>query len=167
QKGLRLFPEFVYLRVVLAYNLSYFHRQYQQAADILRDTIHLPRAPKYLSALATRLYAQAGAIDTGLALAQSLIQSAPDSSTKEAFERRSKELLLERELRKMDAAIEEFQKQKGRLPATLFEVMAAGVIREIPEDPLGGAIVVGTDGRSYSTALENKRLEIYDARKLN
>src|SRR5262249_38913378 len=40
QKGLRLFPEFVYLRVVLAYNLSYFHRQYQQAADILRDTIH-------------------------------------------------------------------------------------------------------------------------------
>jgi hypothetical protein len=166
-KGFLLFPDYVYLRILLAYNLSYFHRQYQQAADILRDTFKLPGAPGYLPALATRLYAQAGAIDAGLSLAQSLLLNAPDSSTRSAFERRTKELLLERELQRLDNAVAEFRKQKGRLPATVLEVVSAGVIREIPRDPLGGAIVIGPDGRSYSTVAGNQRLEIFDARKLN
>lgn len=166
-KGFQSFPDYVYLRILLAYNLSYFHQRYQQAADILRDTLKLPGAPSYLSALTTRLYAQAGAIDAGLSLAHSLLVNAPDSSTREAFERRTKELLLERELQRIDKAVAEFRKQKGRLPATLFEVVSAGVIREIPADPLGGAIVIGPDGRSYSTVAQNKRLEIFDARKFN
>jgi len=167
EKGFVLFPDYVYLRIVLAYNLSYFRKEYQKAADILRDTIRLPMAPNYLSALATRLYAQAGVIDAGLTLAQSLFQNAPDPSTREAFERRTKELLLERELQKLDKAIEEFRRQRGRLPDTLFEVVGAGIVDQIPADPLGGAIVVGPDGRSYSTVAGNQRLEVYDARKLN
>ena len=166
-KGFLLFPDYVYLRILLAYNLSYFHQKYKQAADILRDTLELPGAPSYLSALATRLYAQAGAIDAGLSLAQSLLQNAPDPSTREAFERRTKELLLERELQRVDQAVEEFRKRTGRLPATAFEVVSAGVIREIPQDPMGGTIVIGPDGRSYSTVAENQRLEVFDARKLN
>ena len=167
EKGFVLFPDYVYLRIVLAYNLSYFRKEYQKAADILRDTIRLPMAPNYLSALATRLYAQAGVIDAGLTLAQSLFQNAPDPSTREAFEHRTKELLLERELQKLDKAIEEFRRQKGRLPDTLFEVVGAGIVDQIPTDPLGGAIVMGPDGRSYSTVAGNQRLEVYDARKLN
>ncbi len=166
-KGFLLFPDYVYLRILLAYNLSYFHQKYKQAADILRDTLELPRAPSYLSALATRLYAQAGAIDAGLSLAQSLSQNAPDPSTREAFERRTKELLLERELQRMDQAVEEFRKQKGRLPATVLELISARVIHEIPPDPMGGTIVIGSDGRSYSTVAENRRLEVFDASKLN
>jgi tetratricopeptide (TPR) repeat protein len=166
-KGFLLFPDYVYLRILLAYNLSYFHQRYKQAADVLRDTLELPRAPSYLSALATRLYAQAGAIDAGLSLAQSLFQNAPDPSTREAFERRTKELLLERELQRMDKAVEAFRKQKGRLPATALELISAGVIHEIPSDPLGGTIVIGSDGRSYSTVAENRRLEVFDASKLN
>jgi len=166
-KGFLLFPDYVYLRILLAYNLSYFHQKYEQAADILRDTLELPRAPSYLSALATRLYAQAGAIDAGLSLAQSLFQNAPDPGTREAFERRTKELLLERELQRIDQAVEEFRKQKGRLPATVLELISAGVIHEIPPDPMGGTIVIGSDGRSYSTVAENQRLEVFDARKLN
>src|SRR5262249_23016881 len=154
-------------RILLAYNLSYFHRQYQQAGDILRDALKLAGAPRYLPALATRLYAQAGAIDAGLSFAQSLLLNAPDSSTRSAVERRTKELLLERELQRLDNAVAEFRKQKGRLPATVLEVVSEGVIREIPRDPLGGAIVIGPDGRSYSTVAGNQRLEIFDARKLN
>lgn len=167
KKGFVLFPDYVYLRIVLAYNLSYFQKEYQKAADILRDTVRLPMAPKYLSELATRLYAQAGAIDAGLTLAHSLFQNAPDPSTREAFELRTRELLLERELQKLDQAIAEFRNQKGRRPDTLFELVSAGIVHEIPADPLGGAIVIGPDGRSHSTVAGNHRLEVYDARKLN
>ena len=48
-----------------------------------------------------------------------------------------------------------------------MEVVSAGIVDEIPADPLGGAILIGPDGRSYSTVAGNQRLEVYDARTLN
>ncbi|HXN41824.1 MAG TPA: hypothetical protein VN918_08565, partial [Myxococcaceae bacterium] len=164
-KGFALFPNYLFLRIMYAYNLSVFHKRYQQAADILKETAKMPGAPKYLGVLATRLYGQAGAINAGLALATELSQSAADPATRQTFERRTKELILEGELQKIDQAIEEFKRTTGRMPATGLELVASGQLREIPEDPLGGTIVIGADGRSHSSAAEDERLEIYDPKK--
>lgn len=165
-KGFALFPDYLFLRIMYAYNLSVFHKRYQQAADILKATAKMPGAPKYLAGLAIRLYGQSGAIDAGLALATELSQSASDPATREAFERRTKELILEGELQKIDKAIEGFQRTTGRIPATTLELVASGQLREIPQDPLGGIIIIGADGRSHSSTAENERLEVYDPRKL-
>jgi hypothetical protein len=164
-KGFPLFPDYLFLRIMYAYNLSVFHKRYQQAADILKETAKIPGAPEYLAELATRLYGQAGAIDSGLALATELSQVAADPATRQTFERRTKELILEGELQKIDKAIEEFKRTTGRLPATGLELVASGQLREIPQDPLGGTILIGADGRSHSSAAENERLEVYDPKK--
>ncbi len=71
QKGLRQFPQDVYMRILLAFNYSYFHYEPLRAARLLEETSRLPGAPSYLSALATRLYAQSGEFNAGLILAQS------------------------------------------------------------------------------------------------
>jgi len=164
-KGFALFPKDVFLRILLAYNLSYFNKKYQQAADLLKETAKMPGAPKYLAVLATRLYGQAGAIDAGLALASQLSQTAVDPATRQTFERRTQELVLEGELQKIDKEIEVFRLREGRMPATILELVASGQLREIPKDPLGGSIVVGSDGRSHSSAAEKDRLEVYDPKK--
>ncbi len=164
-KGFALFPDYLFLRIMYAYNLSVFHKKYQQAADILKETSKMPGAPRYLAVLATRLYGQAGAIDAGLALASEISRSAADPATRETFERRTKELILEGELQKIDKAIDEFQRTTGRMPATSLELVASGQLREIPQDPLGGIIIIGADGRSHSSAAENERLEVYDPKK--
>jgi hypothetical protein len=164
-KGFPLFPDYLFLRIMYAYNLSVFHKKYRQAADILKETAKIPGAPEYLAVLATRLYGQAGEIDAGLALATELSQAAADPATRQTFERRTKELILEGELQKIDKAIEEFKRTTGRLPATGLELVASGQLRKIPQDPLGGTILIGADGRSHSSAAENERLEVYDPKK--
>ena len=161
RKGLDQFPQDVYMRIVLAYNLSYFEKEYRAAAQILEETSRLPGAPAYLPQLATRLYAQAGEVDMGLALAESLAAAAPDQETREAFEHRILELKLERELQAAERAAAAFQARAGRAPRDIAELVSAGDLPSLPVDPLGGDIFLGSDGKAYSTA-QNRRLKMYD-----
>jgi hypothetical protein len=165
EKGLQFFPEYAYLRVILAYNYSYFHGYLRRAADLLSETRQLPGAPSYIGSLATRLYAQAGATDTGLALASILLDSANDPETRQAFERRKKELLLERILQQVDKAIEKYRQREGQNPSNILQLVARNDLPELPVDPLGGTVVVGTDGRSHSSEAPDARLEVFDPRK--
>ena len=157
EKGLRNFPDFVYLRIILAYNLSTFHHQYEKAAKLVEETAKLPDAPEYLAGLATRLHAQAGNFDAGLELARSLAESSPEPETRELFERRVRELELERELMRVDAAVEAYRKREGRPPPGLQALVEAGDLPGVPEDPLGGVIELDAEGRGRSTA-QQKRL---------
>jgi len=160
EKGVRAAPGHVFLRILLAYNLSYFHKQYERAARLLEETSKLPESPRYLPALATRLYAQAGQVEAGLALARSLYETSDDAETRQTFERRIKELELERTLRTIDAAVVAFHRRSGRLPSALEELVATGDLPAIPLDPMGGQLILGTDGSSHSTALA-RRLIVY------
>ncbi|WP_240359153.1 tetratricopeptide repeat protein [Pyxidicoccus trucidator] len=156
EKGLRNFPDHVSLRIMLAYNLSTFHRQYERAARIVEEASRLPDAPEYLAGLATRLHAQAGNFDAGLDFARSLAESSDEPETRELFERRVKELELERELSRVDAAVQAYQRREGRLPPGLQALVEAGDLPRIPEDPLGGVIELDAEGRGHSTAQEKR-----------
>jgi hypothetical protein len=160
EKGVRAAPRDVFLRILLAYNLSYFHKQYERAARLLEETSKLQGSPRYLPALATRLYAQAGQVEAGLALARSLYETSEEPETRRNFERRIKELELERTLRNIDAAVSSFLRREGRLPSRLEELVATGDLPALPLDPLGGNLILGSDGRSSSTALA-RRLVVY------
>lgn len=158
EKGVAAFPDNLQLRIALAYNLGYYHQQWRRAAEVLERASRHPKAPKYLASLATRLYSQAGDIDAGLALAASLLESAPDEPTREALEHRIKLLLLERELRRVDAAIKTYEHRHGSQPSSVAALIAADDLAGAPSDPLGGEVFIGTDGRAHSTA-EAQRLE--------
>lgn len=164
EKGVRVAPRDVYLRILLAYNHSYFHKNYRHAAQILEETARLPGAPRYVSALATRLYAQSGDVEAGLALAQSLFENAEDPDTRKTFEQRVKELELERVLRQVDQAVSTYQKREGRIPVRVEELVSKGDLPNVPQDPLGGDLIIGNDGKSQSTALA-RRLTVYEPRK--
>jgi len=163
EKGVTRFPQAVLLRILLAYNYSSFAKDYLKSAQILEATAKLPGAPGWVSLLATRLYAQGGNFDAASTFANQLATST-DPETRAIFEQREKEIALERILRTLDAAVTAFREREGRLPKDLKELQAAGLIHQMPEDPLGGQIGVGPDGRTYSTS-EAHRLEVYDPLK--
>ncbi|MFP2927901.1 tetratricopeptide repeat protein [Pyxidicoccus sp. 3LG] len=157
EKGLRNFPDHVFLRIVLAYNLSTFHQQYERAAKVVEEASRLPGAPEYLAGLATRLHAQAGNFDAGLDFARTLAATSEDPETRELLEHRVLELELERELSRVDAAVQVYQQREGRLPPGVEALVAAGDLPRVPEDPLGGVIQLDSEGRSHSSA-QQKRL---------
>jgi hypothetical protein len=159
EKGLKAFPTDPSLKGYLAYNLAYFHKEYRRAGLLLREVAGLPGVPAYVGPLATRLLAQGGDFDSGLALAQTLRDSARDPETRAAFARRVKEIELERVLQTVDRANAAYRQRMGRSAATLAELLLSGDLSLPPVDPLGGTISIDADGRARSDS-EHTRLEL-------
>jgi hypothetical protein len=160
RKGLKMFPDDLKMHMLLAYNLSAFHKQYQEAAQVLERASKLRGAPSYLPALATRLYAQSGSVDAGLALARSLADSAEDEETREIFKQRVFDLEIEGELRRVDNAIGRFRQTFGVAPPDISTLLWWGFLDRPPHDPKGGGFLIGTDERSYSET-QQRRLEVF------
>jgi hypothetical protein len=160
RKGLKLFPEDLQLNILLAYNLSTFHQEYREAAQVLERAARLPNAPDYLPSLATRLYAQSGEVESGLTLAYSLAESTEDEQLRATFERRILELQMEAELQRVDRSIDAFRQQFGVAPPDIDTLLWLGFLDRPPEDPQGGGFFIGYDERAYSET-QKRRLEIF------
>ena len=163
EKGRRRFPEDSWLRLVHAYNLSFFQRRYREAADILAGVAWAPGMPEYLPSLVTRLYAAAGDPQTGVVFAQSMAEATTDPNARAFFEKRVAELQAEAVLQRVDDAAAAYRSRTAHAPATVSELVSAGDLPTVPADPLGGEIYLGADGRARST-LSDDRLKVYDPR---
>ena len=160
EKGLKLYPDDLQLKMMLAYNYSYYHRQPEVAGRILAEASRLPGAPGYLPKLATRLFAQAGRFQSGLDLAISMRDSAGDPETRAFFDGRVQEIKLEETLVAIEAAWKTFRDREGRAPIGLSELVARGDIADFPIDPMGGKISIAEDGTASSTSA--RRLRVFD-----
>ena len=123
-RACRSVPNSLEMNVLLAYNLSSFHQQYKEAAQALE---HASTPPGRLSTCppwppSTPSW---GEVEAGLALAQSLADSAQQSSTRETFLQRIRELEREVKLRRVDAAIGEYRQQFGVAPPDI-QTLSAG-----------------------------------------
>lgn len=163
-KGLAQFPDDRRFMFQLAYNKMTYDHDYKGAADLLMRMSKFPDVPRYLPQLATRLYAQAGSFDSGLHVAEMLRDSAEDDESRAFYEHRIKEILRERVLTDIDQAIEAFQKDHGQRPRTVPDLVRAGYLKAMPEDPLEGKFFIDRRGRARSTS-GLYRLEMYDDAK--
>lgn len=164
ERGVQRFPRHVFLRILLAHNLSYFRHDYRAAADLLAETAKLPGAPQYLAPLATRMYAHAGAFDAGRAIAESLAESATDPGLKQLMQQRRDQMALEEELQKVDRAVAAFRARQGRPPFGLEELVVSGDLPALPVDPMGGQISLDLHGRAASSSTSGLRLKLFDPR---
>lgn len=152
RKGAARFPSDFRIKFQLAQNLIYLHKQYREAADLLKELTKFPGAPGWLGSFATRLYAQSGEYETSVQLTKELIATAQDEETRQFYERRLKEIRQEGILKRIDTQIAAFKKDKGRLPTDMSELVHAGYVPGLPADPLGGAYFIDPDGRARSSA---------------
>ncbi|WP_255217441.1 ABC transporter [Myxococcus sp. AM010] len=163
-KGLAAFPDDRRFLFQLAYNKMTYDREYKAAADLLMRLSKLPDTPPHLPQLATRLYAQAGHFDMGLQMAQMLLDGAEDEESRAFYVHRIKELLRERVLTQIDAAIEAYQKEHGERPKAVPVLVSTGFLKQMPMDPLEGQFFIDRRGRARSTS-GLYRLEMYDHAK--
>jgi hypothetical protein len=161
EKGLRRFPEDSELLFILAYNESYFHEHYARAAQLLERAAQAGGAPFDARALATRLYATGDSFEAALAVAEGAIAQAKDEETRQFFEKRKKEIELERVLKSVEKAAQSFRTSTGRLPYTADELLVTGYLNIAPVDPFGGSIVLDDSGRASSTVATSGRLEVF------
>ena len=98
----------------------------------------LPDGPSYLPGLATRMAAEAGSPATALAFLEARLRETQDPEMREVLANRMKEVIIERDLRILESAVEAYRTQHQALPATLTDLVAAGALPSLPQEPFGG-----------------------------
>lgn len=161
--GTERFPEDWRFNVFLAYNLSTFHHRYVEAAEALKGAIGKPGAPSYLPALAARLYASGGDLDTAASFAEAMAEGTGDPEVRSRMEERRLDIATEQVLRRIDDAVRAYHEAKGRWPVRVWDLVEAGFLDTIPGEPRGGVFYLDDERHIALSTLMPDRLVIYRA----
>lgn len=160
-RGVAITPLENKLTIALAHNLTFYQRDYVQAAAVLQERAKKPGAMPYFAALATRLLATSGQYEASRLVARAMLESATDDETRALYEQRLKLVDLEERLATIDAAAARYQADHGSAPQTVDDLVKAGYLAEAPACPFGGVIIF-RNGRAQSTA--TKRLQLFESK---
>ncbi|HEY4716252.1 MAG TPA: hypothetical protein VII00_04035 [bacterium] len=140
------------------WNAMTYEKDFRRAGDYIGMASRYVKGnvyPKYLALLATKLYATADDPDAGLRFAEDAYNVERDPDIKKELERRIKELRVEKDLKLLNSAIEELYKKSGKKPAKLEELINAGILRVLPEEPFGGKYIIDKSEKAQSTTYKD------------
>ena len=160
-KGVRNNPDVWELPFFLAYDYYYELHQPKLAAEYLRMAAALPRAPEYLPNLAARMTAEAGQPGAALEFLQRIYQQTRDDTLRQALEMRMQEVVAERDLQFLEEGVRRYKERHGRFPRTLQDLVAGGIIMEIPTEPFGGDYKLDSDQGTVASTNLTERLRVH------
>ncbi len=134
-----------------------------EAAKALEKAAGLPHSPSYLPLLASRMFAEGRAPATALAFLDKMVRDETDPARLAVLRRRIREVIVERDIQALEKAVSAYRQTEGALPGTLEDLVRAGLIRRIPEEPNGGRYVLSADGSVRSTRVTS-RLRVFRKR---
>ena len=121
----------------------------------------LPDGPSYLPGLATRMAAEAGSPGTALAFLEVRLRETHDPEMREVLANRMKEVIIERDLRLLGSAMEAYRMQHQVPPGTLTDLVVAGVLPNLPEEPFGGDYRLDPETGRVSSSTHPERLRTF------
>jgi hypothetical protein len=158
QKGVREQPDDWRIAFILGVLQAFYLGEPQQAAANLGHAARLPGAPAYLGFLANRLAVEGGDLDSAEQMARAMISEASEEKTREEWEARLVDLRMERDIRRIEAALTAFRGRTGRNPASVRELVLAGDLDREPVEPHGKEYLIDDRGKVRSTAGPRPRL---------
>ncbi len=161
EKGRRVLPGDWQIPYLLGYTYLFYYQDYATAARYIEDAAAKVGRPTYLTGLAVRLHAEAGSQDAALAFLDRMRREASDPAVRAGLEQRMAEVVVDRDLRAIDAASARFRAERGRPPETVVELVRAGFLAAVPEEPFGGRYLIDPETGLASSSSGHGRLKIY------
>lgn len=165
EKGARENPDVWYIPFLLGYNHYFLLGDPASGAEYIMKAASLPDRPAYLPGLATRMAAEAGSPDTALAFLEARLRETEDPQTRESLAKRMKEVIIERDIRMIEKAVEAYRTQHQIFPATLKDLVLTGVLSMLPQEPFEGEYRLDTQTGSVSSSTHPERLRTFFKRK--
>jgi tetratricopeptide (TPR) repeat protein len=165
EKGVNANPEVWNIPFLLGYNHYFLLGDPAKGAEYIMKAASLPDGPSYLPGLATRMAAEAGSPDTALAFLEARLRETQDPEMREVLANRMKEVIIERDLRLLESAVAAYRTQYRTLPRTLADLVAAGVLSMLPQEPFGGAYRLDPKTGVVSSSTHPERLRTFFKRK--
>ena len=160
-KGMRHNPEVWQLPFYAGYDYFYEMCDSASGAKYLKIAASLPGAPSYLPKLVARLSVEAGDHTAAVEFLEEFIQRTQDERLREALTVRLKEVILERDVHILEDAVKRFARDYGRYPLRIEDLVAAGTIARVPNEPFGGTYRVSQSDGSVQSTERRERLQVY------
>ena len=165
EKGADANPEVWNIPFLLGYNYYFLLGDPAKGAEYIMQAANLPDRPAYLPGLATRMAAEAGNPETALAFLEARLLDTEDPQTRESLANRVKEVIIERDVRILEHAVEIYWTQHHSFPVRLTDLVLAGTIPMLPEEPFGGDYLLDRKTGSVSSSTHPERLRTFFKRK--
>jgi hypothetical protein len=158
KKGALERPDDWKIPFALGFIESYYLGHFQEASRHLAHAARTPGSPAYLPLLATRAAAEGGDVDFAEQMARHMADQATEESAKEEWQNRLLDLRMERDLRALEAATEVYRQRTGEKPRALRDLVRAGLLAAVPQEPHGGAYELSPEGEIRSTGAKRLRI---------
>jgi tetratricopeptide (TPR) repeat protein len=156
KKGMEKGPNWWSFPFYIAFNHYFYRGDYAEGARWAEIAARTPGASPNISHLALSLNVKSGATDHAVEFLSELRKVAKDETTAAALEEQYRLALLQREFRRLDAAVEAYQAATGRTPSRFEELLAAGHLDRLPgPDPFGGRFEL-RDGVVHATGRDQR-----------
>jgi tetratricopeptide (TPR) repeat protein len=165
EKGVTANPDAWNIPFLLGYNYYFLLGDPAKGAEYIMQAARRPDGPSYLPGLATRMAAEAGSPDTALVFLEARLRETQDPEMREVLANRMKEVIIERDLRTLEDAVEVYRTQHQTLPAMLADLVASGILPMLPQEPFEGEYRLDTKTGSVSSSTHPERLHTFFKRK--
>ncbi len=157
EKGIRHNPREWRLPFLLGFNLYFELGDNQKAAEAMAMAARLPGAPEVIAQLAAKLLVSAKSPQQAVELLANIYENTSDENLKQVLDQRLREAIVERDLFLLEDAIGRFYAQHSQRPAGLEQLVQAGLLRELPQEPFGGQYHYNADtGAVRSTEVKER-----------
>ena len=135
----------------LYYDLGFVYytevKDYKKAAEAFERGAKVPNAHPFLKLLAALMNEHAGDFATARMLWTATYESSRESNIRENAVEHLRSIRVDEDVTNLQAAVERFKQNTGRIPATLWELASAERLPGLPVDPNGNPYEISADGR--------------------
>ena len=165
ERGVTANPDVWNIPFLLGYNYYFLLGDPAKGAEYIMEAARRPDGPSYLPGLATRLAAEAGSPDTALAFLEARLRETQDPEMREVLASRMKEVIIERDLRILEDAVEVYRTQHQTLPATLADLVGSEILKVLPQEPFEGEYRLDSKSGTVSSSTHPERLRTFFKRR--
>jgi len=141
-------------------NVYYFDaKDYPNASRAFLDGSKNPAAPIWMKAMAAKIAADGESPETSYFLWRDVYQTATDPAIKKTAESHLRSLKVDLDIKAINAMADAYEKQTGRRPKRMSELVQAGLLTEIPMDSEGCPYVLDEGGKAELDSNSPLRVE--------
>jgi len=130
--------------------IYYWHmRNYRAAAQAFWQGGDMPDAPPWMKAFAAHVAEEGISADNARFMWNQVYKSTTDERIRRNALNHLKVITAQSEMAQLTQIDGNYQAKFGRYPASINELISAGMMRGIPKDPEGFAYRIGPDGKAF------------------
>jgi hypothetical protein len=148
RRGIVANPEYWRLWQDLGFIYYWDLQDYAGAARAFQTGSERPGAQIWLKTLAAAVAARGGRLETARLLWSEIYRHAENDQIRRSAQDHLMALVTQQDLDRLNCLLAQYRKDFGRQAHTFGELVAAGSLSRMPEDPTGAPYVIDSDGRA-------------------